>query len=220
VKPIHLNLASRPYRDYRPLYAVVVAGSLLIAWMLLNNIETYYRYVNETQATRAEIDKLDAETAKEKQRADDAKNRIRGINLTALDLQTKFINSEIAERAFSWSELLDRLETVLAPNARILTIAPSFDKTGLVHLELSCEAKTSEGMTEMMTRFNLDPHFAKPFPHQETATPNGYSFTVGVDYIPSQMATSGAKKRPATVSLLDADAKLPAPPAETKDALQ
>ena len=31
VKPIHLNLASRPYRDYRPVYAVVVLMSLLIA---------------------------------------------------------------------------------------------------------------------------------------------------------------------------------------------
>ena len=43
MKPIHLNLASRPYRDYRPVYAVVVLLSLATAFLMLNNIETYYR---------------------------------------------------------------------------------------------------------------------------------------------------------------------------------
>jgi hypothetical protein len=43
VKPIHLNLAARPYRDYRPVYAVVVLLSLLTAFLMLNNVESNYR---------------------------------------------------------------------------------------------------------------------------------------------------------------------------------
>ena len=39
MKPIHLNLAARPFRDYRPVYAAVVAISLLTAFLMLNNIE-------------------------------------------------------------------------------------------------------------------------------------------------------------------------------------
>ena len=35
MKPIHLNLARRPYRDYRPVYAVVVLASLLAAFLML-----------------------------------------------------------------------------------------------------------------------------------------------------------------------------------------
>ena len=53
MKPIHLNLAARPYRDYRPVYAAVVVMSLLAAFLMLNNVETYYRYIHETKATRA-----------------------------------------------------------------------------------------------------------------------------------------------------------------------
>ena len=41
MKPLHLNLASRPYRDYRPVYAAVVAMSLVTAFLMLNNVETY-----------------------------------------------------------------------------------------------------------------------------------------------------------------------------------
>ena len=66
MKTLHLNLASRPYRDYKPLYAVVVITSLAIAFLMLNNVETYYRYVNETQSTRALIAKRDSEAAEER----------------------------------------------------------------------------------------------------------------------------------------------------------
>ena len=41
MKPIHLNLARRPYRDYRPVYAVVVLSSLLIAFLMISTIPTF-----------------------------------------------------------------------------------------------------------------------------------------------------------------------------------
>lgn len=223
MKPIHLNLAARPYRDYRPLYAVVVVASLLIAWMMLNNIETYYRYVNETQTTRAEIAKLDAQTDHERQLGDAAKARIRNINVAALDRQTRFINSEIAERAFSWSELLDQLESILAPDTRILQITPTFraGATSQVHLELSCEARTSQGMVGMINGFNRDPHFLNPFPRMETASPAGYTFTIGVEYKPSlgpsTMSVPTMSSAPPQGRLTgDGSLVMPAPEGETR----
>ena len=72
MKPLHLNLASRPYRDYRPLYAVVVVSSILVAFMMLNNIDTYYRYVRETRTTRDKIAQIESQAATEKRRAETA----------------------------------------------------------------------------------------------------------------------------------------------------
>ena len=109
MKPLHLNLASRPYRDYRPVYAVVVAVSLVIAFLMLQNIDTYYRYVSETKSTRTKIAELEAEAAKEQRLAIVTDERMRSLDVASLATQTRFINSQIAERAFSWSELLDRL---------------------------------------------------------------------------------------------------------------
>ena len=43
MKPLHLNLASRPYRDYRPVYATVVVMSLVTAFLMLYPVETGYR---------------------------------------------------------------------------------------------------------------------------------------------------------------------------------
>ena len=80
MKPLHLNLAGRPYRDYRPLYAVVVVTSILIALMLLNNIETGYRYVRETRTTRDKIAQIESQIDTENRRPHDPGQRVPGGN--------------------------------------------------------------------------------------------------------------------------------------------
>ncbi len=185
MKPIHLNLAARPYRDYRPVYAVVVVVSLLIAFLMLNNIDTYYRYVRDTKNTRNEITAIEAQIRQEKNRTQAAMHQISTIDLTSLSKQSKFVNVQLAERAFSWSELLEKLEVVLPNTVRVTNIAPQFLDSGLVHLTLFCEGKSADSMLSTITRFQRDAHFANPFPTTQTATPAGYQFGIGVDYKPT-----------------------------------
>jgi Tfp pilus assembly protein PilN len=185
VKPIHLNLASRPFRDYRPVYAAVVLMALLTAFLALNNVDTFLRYRTETKTTRADIAKLDQQIAEEHRRTETLVQRLRGVDLKLLASQTEFANAQLAERAFSWSELLDRLEKVLPTDVRLQSVTPSFEKDGLVHLSMTCVTKTGEGLTATINRFNGDPHFANAFPTSEMVTGNEYLFTLGVDYRPS-----------------------------------
>jgi Tfp pilus assembly protein PilN len=185
VKPIHLNLASRPFRDYRPVYAAVVLMALLTAFLALNNVDTFLRYRTETKTTRANIDKLDQQIADEKRRTETLAQRLRGVDLKLLASQTEFANAQLAERAVSWSELLDRLEKVLPTDVRLQSVTPAFDKDGLVHLQMTCIGKTGEGLTATINRFNSDQHFANAFPTTEMLSLNEYHFTLGVDYRPS-----------------------------------
>ncbi|MDQ6803048.1 MAG: hypothetical protein M3041_19775 [Acidobacteriota bacterium] len=185
MKPLHLNLAGRPYRDHRPLYAVVVVTSILVAMMLLNNIETGYRYVRETRTTRDKIAQIESQIDTENRRTDDANQRLQGVNVKQLSEQAQFVNARLAERAFSWSELLDRLERVLPDDVRIESISPAFGKTGIVHLTMQASAKSGDGMTRTIDQLNHDARFGNPFPTSEDRTDNGYKFGIGVDYRPS-----------------------------------
>jgi Tfp pilus assembly protein PilN len=185
VKPLHLNLASRPYRDYRPLYAVVVVTSLAIFFLMLNNAETGYRYLRETKTTRAKIENIDRQVQAEEQRTHDLNQRLHAVNLKLLADQTQFANARLAERAFSWSELLDRLERVLPGDVRIDSVAPSFGRNGLVHLSLTAFSKSGDGMVHTLDRLNRDTRFTGAFPTSEERTDTGYRFAIGVDYRPS-----------------------------------
>ncbi len=185
MKPIHLNLAGRPYRDYRPVYAVVVAVSLLIAFLMLNNVDTYLRYVHDTSTTRDEITMIEGKIRDEHQRAETAEKQIGGIDLVSLSKESRFVNTQLAQRGFSWSELLDRLEAVLPDNVRITSISPQFGENGFVHLSLACEGKSAGTLINTINRFQRDSRFANPFPTTQTETPAGFRFGLGVDYRPS-----------------------------------
>ncbi|HXH91358.1 MAG TPA: hypothetical protein VNN25_07240 [Thermoanaerobaculia bacterium] len=186
MKPIHLNLASRPFRDYRPVYAAVVVMALLTAFLALNNVDTLLRYRTETKTTRADISQLEQQTADERQKADALAQRLRGVDLKLLSTQTEFANTQLAERAFSWSELLDRLERVLPDDVRLQSVTPTFDKDGLVHLTMMCVAKSGTGLSSTINHFNGDSHFANAFPSSEVVEPSGERrISLSVDYRPT-----------------------------------
>lgn len=185
MKPIHLNLAARPYRDYRPVYAVLVVMSLVAAFLMLNNVETYYRYIHATQSTRAKIDQIENQARKERQSEQATMQRMRGLDLNRLDRQTKFINAKLTERAFSWSTLLDELESVLADDVRLVSVSPAFGENGRIDLSLSFETKSGDGMITTINRMNADPQFEGAFPHNENAMEGGsYSFNITARYLP------------------------------------
>ncbi len=185
MKPLHLNLASRPYRDYRPVYAVVVVSSILIAFLMLNNVDTFYRYIRETKATRSKIADLDRQAETEQRQTQQVSERLLTFNVKVLSEQTQFVNARLAERAFSWSELLDRLEQVVPNDVRLQSIMPTFGKDGFVHLTVIALGKNSESMVHTLDRFNHDAHFANAFPSSEDRTDDGYHFGVSLDYRPS-----------------------------------
>jgi len=186
VKPLHLNLASRPYRDYRPVYITVVLMSLLAAFLMLNNVETYYRYTRDTQSTRAKIASIEAQTQQEKQRNESVQQRIKGLDLGRLDAQTKFVNAKLSERAFSWSALLDELESVLADDVRLVSVTPAFGKDGgNTGLSLEFLSKSPDGMVRTINRMHADPQFRNPFPSRQALVEDGtYSFSLSVEYVP------------------------------------
>lgn len=185
MKTFHINLASRPFRDYRPVYAVVVVTSLIIAFMMLNNFDTWYRYQRDTRTTRSDIQKYETQIEEEGRRQQVVLSEMKKIDLTALGKQSKFVNAQLAERAFSWSELLERLESTVPSDVRIISVAPSFSDDGQVHLNLSAEAKSTNGMIATINRFQSSPAFSNPFPTNEDKTESGFRFGLGVDYKPS-----------------------------------
>jgi type IV pilus assembly protein PilN len=195
VKPIHLNLASRPYRDYTPVNLVSAAMFVLMLVLAWFNIDTYIRYNVDTRNTRTKIAQLETQQRREKELEQSAQTRLASIDIKFLDEQTRFINAKLAERAFSWSALLDDLESVLPQDVRLVSVAPSFDKDGTVRLALAFQTKTNDGMIRTINRMHQDPQFLNPFPNNESMIEGGmYAFDLNVIYRPvSPMGNIPAK---------------------------
>ena len=156
---------------------------------MLNNVETYYRYTRDTHSTRSKIASIEAQTQEERQREQSVLQRIKGLDLARLSAQTTFVNAKLGERAFSWSTLLDELESVLSDDVRLVSVAPTFDENG-IQLSLEFVSKSANGMVKTVNRMNADPQFLHPFPStQAVLESGGYSFSLTVQYMPPPIST-------------------------------
>jgi hypothetical protein len=123
----------------------------------------------------------------ETQKTDIAQRQIASVNLKTLNTQTSYINLQIAERAFSWTLLLDELERTVPSDVRLLTLNPSTSKDGTTTLSLQCVAKTQDGMVKMLRGLLNNPKFRGAFPTTERRTETGeYEFALKVQYLPNQ----------------------------------
>lgn len=185
MKTLHLNLASRPYRDYTPVYVVAIVLALITGFLMINNIQTAWRYVVNTEETRAEIARVEAEAAAETRAAETLERSAAGINVRALAAETDYINAQIAERAFSWSNLLDTMERVLPRNVRLMTLNPDIQPDGTVNLTINARSKGNDGMVSLLRNMLADPHFSDPFPGNDTQNDDGsYTFSLSTTYRP------------------------------------
>lgn len=184
MRALHLNLASRPFRDYRPVWMVVASMGVISMILVLYNAHTAYRYFVNTKTTRTEIDRLQRQTTTERRRTESLQSEVKNVDRKKLNNQSEFINAQIAERAFSWSGLLDHLEGVVPRDVRLLSLNPSISKEG-TRLHMTCVAKSSNGMVEMLRRTQSNPHFIGPFPQSETMLENGlHQFSIETTYRP------------------------------------
>lgn len=186
MKTIHLNLAAKPYRDFRVPYAILAIAALAALVLMTYNVATAWRYLVDTKESRGEIAKLEAEIARERSTADTLERRIASIDVEALDEQARYINTQIRERAFSWSALMERLETLLPGDVRLTGLNPNVGDDGSVSLSLSCVSRRTDGLVVLLDRLYASPSFKNAFPSSDNAQPDGMNrFVVQTTYIPS-----------------------------------
>lgn len=190
MKPIHLNLAARPWRDNRLVWVLVALMLAVTGLLLFANVRAGYHYLISTRETRQTIERLEAERRREETTRQAIAQQIARVDMARLSVASRYVNSQLAERAFSWSGLLDRLERVVPSGVRLTTLDPNVDKNGRIVLAMSCVAKNSDGMVDMLNRMIRDPHFDRPFPSSEQTREDGTrEFTIQADYSPAPVAT-------------------------------
>lgn len=186
MKALHPNLAARPYRDYRPVWAVVMALGAATLGLLIYNVQTAYRYFGTTEQTRARISRLEEQIATEKAHAHASRQEVERFDTRQLRARSEFVNARIAERAFSWSELLDDLENVFPNDVRMMRLTPQQNFEGRFTIRMEGLAKRQDGMVTLIQNMLKNPKFARPFPDGESSRPDGQvQFSVTAEYRPT-----------------------------------
>jgi Tfp pilus assembly protein PilN len=185
------NLARQPFLNTQPLRRV--AGALAVAAVALTawNVHSYVRSGAGAAARRAEIEQLTAEAAAARARLATLEDDLARRDLGAENRRAEFLNARIAQRAFGWNSLLDRLAEAMPGDVRLRTLTPRPSGGGTdgaeasVELVIAAEARDDEAMLELVDQLYAHPAFAGPNLQRESRQRGGdIAFNLTVEYRP------------------------------------
>jgi Tfp pilus assembly protein PilN len=183
------NFARRPFQDDRPVYVAAVALLALGAALLVANVRVFTEYRREVADTREAIAALEDRQLRADRKAEASKSAVSAYKLSALAEESQGLAKIVAERRFSWTTLLARLERTLPSEVGLAHLQPRFEAEGeVVWLDMQFYARSKESVVKTIAALGKDPAFEGVELKSETASepgsPEPFQFSLGARYEP------------------------------------
>lgn len=196
---LQLNFARRPFRDYRPVHVVAGVALAVGAIFFLLNVRLYADFRNKVEGTRKQIEWLETRKARAAETVQDARVALNRYKVSSLAVESRELLRLVRERQFSWTVLLARLERVLPSDVRLARLTPSFGENGEVLLELALVGSNASSVVRTIAALSRDRSFESVELRSETSpelgVPEGYSFQLGIRYLPPAESEPAAPRR-------------------------
>ncbi len=186
MSPESLNFARRPFRDERPAYVTAGVSLLAVAILAVANVRLYTDFHRQMEGTSRQIDYLEQRQARAMRGADQARAALNNYKVSSLAEQSRGLLKVVAERRFSWTRLLARLERTLPAEVRVARMTPRVSDAGQVFLALGLVGKNPESVVRTITALSRDPVFdgveLRSEATPEQGVPEGHSFELSLSY--------------------------------------
>jgi Tfp pilus assembly protein PilN len=196
-----LNFARRPFSNERPYLIAAGLAVLLGTVLLFANVRQWSDFHRQIAGTTLQIESLEARRDRALRDASASRAALDSYRVSSLAAQSKGLLKLVAERRFSWTALLARLERTLPPEVRVTRIAPRFDESGNVLLDCGLTGKSHESVARTIVALAKDPVFEAidlkverapdPGPGANALVP-AYEFDLAVKYRAPASAAAGS----------------------------
>ena len=181
-----LDFARRPFSDERPVWTLVALALVAGTALGVANVRMYATFHRDVAHLQTQIEQLrdrGRQTAKD---AEQARAALQSYKLSSLAVESQGLLNLVAERRFSWTGFLARLEKTLPPDVRLMRLVPRFDDPGEVGLDIGLVGRGPETVVKTISALSADPAFhgveLKTESSPERGNPEGYSFELSVLY--------------------------------------
>jgi Tfp pilus assembly protein PilN len=182
------NFARRPFRNDRPAYVLAAILGLIGAGLLVVNIRLFSDYRRQVADTRAEIAALETRARHADEKAQTARAALGSYRLSALAEESRVLARIVAERRFSWTTLLSRLERTLPSDVGLVHLQPQFGASGEPSLDLQLIARNHEAIVRTIEALSKSAAFGhvelKSESQPEAATGEPLQFALDSRYQP------------------------------------
>lgn len=191
---LRTNLSTRPFYNERGVHALLGIATMILVILTAYNLFEIVVLTREQselggKATAAESRARDlrAHAAQVRQGLDTKK-------LDAISGEAREANAIIGQRLFSWTELLNRLETTLPEDVRIVSMRPSVDPDGNIQIQMIVTSRRFVDIDTFFKNLEGTGAFADMLSRDQITNEDGLlQATVEGRYIPEAGALKGKR---------------------------
>jgi type IV pilus assembly protein PilN len=204
---LNINLASQPYQDVRRFLIRWGVPTLILTICTIGLVGYAVHSWRRASDINRQISKLQQEIQQLQKQHDDAVALLNRPENRSTVETSQFLNSVIARKAFSWTQVFMQLEQIMPPRIHVVGMQPVLSKDGRLQLEMRVAGNSREKAVELVKRLEGSKVFHAPVLKSEGVLDPGQSggdtvmFDITADYVPqSGPAATVTAASPATVS--------------------
>ena len=160
-----LNLARRPFRDYRlftVFVAILTAAALGVTFISVRGV---VRRFSVNESTQERIRALEDGIREAKAGTESLRKSLGAVDFKGVTGAAASINGLVERRSFAWSRILEHLETALPEDVRLVSLGLSGEPgRGGIRVRLACVTTARDGMLRAVTALDEDPAFSDILP--------------------------------------------------------
>jgi hypothetical protein len=213
---LRTNLSTRPFYNERAVQLLLAAVALVIAGLTVFNVGQLRALSARHAQLLGRVGGDEARAAALRVDAEKARSSVDRAQLETVAAAAREANGLIDQRTFSWTDLLNRLESTLPAEVRIQAIRPSADETGRLTVSMIVLGHRPEDIEQFVEQLEGTGVFQHVYSRTETTTPQGLlEVVLEGHYLPPGPAAGKEGPAPAAAS---AAASAAAPPPASQPA--
>ena len=159
---VRFNLASHPYENLRPRYALAGMALLLVAVLAALLVGRERQQRAETRSITQQMARFEQEMqdlAREQRELDEW---LRRPEVQEIRDHSAFLNSLILRKSLSWTQMFLDLEKILPARAQVTAIQPRVNRSQEPELAISVTADDMGPLVELLKNLESSSQFGSP----------------------------------------------------------
>jgi Tfp pilus assembly protein PilN len=170
---LRTNLSTRPFYNERALHGVIGVTALIVVALTIFNVTQIVLLTGRQSSLANQATAAEARAADLRAQAARTRQAVNAKELETISGAAREANVLISQRLFSWTDLLDRLESTLPDNVRITALRPSVARDGAIKVTMTVNAQGVDDIEQFMANLEETTAFSEVYPLDDEPAEDG-----------------------------------------------
>jgi Tfp pilus assembly protein PilN len=170
---LRTNLSTRPFYNERAVHGLLGLTILIVVALTVFNLTQVMLLSRRQSEMNGRADAAEARARDLRTHAAQMRQAVNAKQLDQMSESAREANAIISQRLFSWTDLLNRLETTVPDDVRITVLRPRVERDGSVTVQMTVTARSLEDVDLFMANLEETGAFTGVFPREDAPMEDG-----------------------------------------------